>query len=328
VIKYKYIILIIFASLLSITSCEKAEVPIKLPPRGNTTFVSITLGKEFEKQAFYNLKDSQITLVDNNSWDLAFEAAPFGNKITLNGGTDMYAARTNSKTFFNTNKPDTFNYKWDAPCGCFDSLAIRTEPPFNTYVYIIDRGYLYTTDRYFQIKLLSISNSQYYFEYASLTNPSVITKKLIDKNPNKLNVYFSFSTPNTYLDFEPNRDDWDFCFVKYRFVFFETAPITKYVVKGIFINTSKIVAAVDSTQKFEAITPSFAENKCKYSGLRDAMGYDWKVYNFTTGQYNSRTYVNYMIKDKRSDAIYKLRFLDFNDNGIKGTPKFEYVLLK
>jgi hypothetical protein len=328
VIKYKYIILIVFASLLTLTSCEKAEVAIKLPPRGNTSFVSITLGKDFEKQAFYNLKDSQITLVDCKSWDLSFEAAPFGSKITLNGGLDMYAARTKSKTFFYTNNPDTFNYKWDAPCGCFDSLAINIEPNFNNYVYIIDRGYLYTTDRYVQIKFLGVSNYEYHFEYASLSTPKQITAVVLPKNFAKLNVYFSFSTPNTYIDFEPNKENWDFCFMKYRVVFYETTPITKYVVRGIFINTSKIVVAVDSTQKFESITPTFADDKCKYSGLRDAMGYDWKVYNFTTGQYNARTYVNYMIKDKRSDVKYKLRFLDFNDNGIKGTPKFEYVVLK
>ena len=324
-IKYKYIILIITATLLILTSCEKAETAIKLPPRGNTSFVSITLGKDFEKQAFYNLKDSQITLVDNKSWDLAFESSPLGTRITLNGGTDMYAAKTNSKTFITTNNPDTFNYKWDAPCGCYDSLAINS---LQNYVYIIDRGFNYTNDRYFQIKMLSISYNQYYFEYASLTNPSVVTKKLIDKNPTKVNVYFSFSTPNSYLDFEPCDKDWDFCFIKYRHVFYETTPITKYVVRGILINTSKIAVAVDSTQNFESITPSYSNDKCKYSGFRDAMGYDWKVYNFTTGQYNARTYVNYMIKNRHNGDVYKLRFLDFNNNGIKGTPKFEYVLLK
>lgn len=327
-IKYKYIILIIVASLLTLTSCEKAETAIKLPPRGNTSFVSITLGKDFEKQAFYNLKDSQITLVDNKSWDLAFDASPYGSKITLNGGTDMYAARTNSKMFFTTNNPDTFNYKWDAPCGCFDSLAINSLPPQNNYVYIIDRGYNYTNDRYFQVRFLGFSNYEYHFEYASLSNPKQVTLIILPKNPTKLNVYFSFSTPSTYLDFEPCKDDWDFCFVKYRHVFYETTPITKYVVRGIFINTSKVVVAVDSTQNFDLITPSYSNDKCKYSGLRDAMGYDWKVYNFTTGQYNARTYVNYMIKNKLNNDTYKLRFLDFNNNGIKGTPKFEYVLLK
>jgi hypothetical protein len=326
--KITYIYSFIFTALLFFTSCEKNETPIKLPPRGNTSFVSITLGKEFEKQAFYNLNDSQITLVDNKCWDLAFEAAPFGNKITLNGGSDMYAARTNSKTFFYTNNPDTFIYKWDAPCGCIDSLAIINEPPFNNFVYIIDRGYLYTTDRYFQIKFLGVTSYDYHFEYASLSSPKEVTTIILPKNFNKLNVYFSFSTPNIYLDFEPNKDDWDFCFLKYRYVFYETTPITKYVVRGIFINTTKILVAVDSTQKFESITPTYANDKSKYSGNRDAMGYDWKVYNFTTGQYNARTYVNYMIRNKHNDDIYKLHFLDFNDNGIKGTPKFEYVLLK
>lgn len=327
-INNKYIYLIIGAFLAFFTSCEKAEVAIKLPPRGNTSFVSITLGKDFEQQAFYNLKDSQITLVDNKCWDLSFEAAPFGSKIALNGGTDMYAARINSKYFINTNKPDTFNYKWDAPCGCFDSMAINNISPFNNIIYIIDRGYLYTTDRYFQVKFVGVSPYEYHFEYASLNDPKTITAVILPKNPTKLNVYFSFSTPTKYLDFEPCKEDWDFCFLKYRFVFYETTPITKYVVRGIFINTSKISVAVDSTQKFESITPKYAEDKFKYSGYRDAMGYDWKVYNFTTGQYNARTYVNYVIKNEHNDEIYKLRFLDFNNNGIKGTPKFEYVLLK
>ncbi len=327
-IKIKNIYLLICIAVLIVTSCEKDEMPIKLPSRGNTSFVSIKLGKDFEQQAYYNLKDSQITLVDNKSWDLAFEAAPFGNKITLNGGTDMYAARTNSKKFFNTNNPDTFNYKWDAPCGCFDSLAINNDFPNNDFVYIIDRGFNYTTDRYFQIKFLGTTLENYHFEYASFNDSKKITSIILKKNPTKVNIYYSFSTPTTYLDFEPCKDDWDFCFIKYRYVFHETTPITKYVVRGIFINTTKVIVAVDSTLKFEEITPSYSNDKCVYSGYRDAMGYDWKVYNFTTGQYNARTHVNYMIKYKHNDDIYKLRFLDFNNNGIKGTPKFEYILLK
>ncbi len=314
--------------MLVLTSCEKDEAAIKLPPRGNTSFISITLGKDFEQQAFYNLKDSLITLIDNKCWDLAFEASPFGSKITINGGKDMYAARTNSKKFFSNNNLDTFTYKWDAPCGCIDSLAINNWGPNSDYVYIVDRGFNYTSDRYFQIKFLGYTNYEYHFEYASLNNPNLVTGVILPKNSNKVNVYFSFSTPTTYLDFEPNKENWDFCFLKYRHVFFETTPYTKYVVKGIFINTTKVIAAIDSTQKFEAITPSYSNEKCKYSGFRDAMGYDWKVYNFTTGQYTARTYVNYIIKNKHNGDIYKLRFLDYNNNGIKGTPKFEYVLLK
>jgi hypothetical protein len=65
-----------------------------------------------------------------------------------------------------------------------------------------------------------------------------------------------------------------------------------------------------------------------YSNLRDVIGYDWKVYNFTSGQYVARSNVNYVIKDFYTGDAYKLRFLDFNHNGIKGTPKFEYVQLK
>lgn len=309
-------------------ACEKEEPKITLPPRGNTTFMVIkNLGKDFEKQGFFNLKDSSIKLVDNNSWDLCFDASQYGHSITINGGMDMYAAKTNQYKFFKTNNPDTFNYKWDAPCGCIDSLAIHNWVQSNGKVYILDRGAFYTKDRHIQIKFLGFNFNSYQFEYASTDNPETSYFVELPKDTSKAHVYFSFTTKNV-LNFEPNKEDWDFCFVKYRHVFFETNPITKYVVRGIFVNTTKSVVAVDSSHTFEAITPNLAIKNFNYSNLRDAMGYDWKVYNFTTGQYVARPIVNYLIKNWHTNEIYKLRFLDFNDNGIKGTPKFEYLLLK
>jgi hypothetical protein len=321
---YKLLIVLV----VIISACEKEEVKITLPARGNTTFMVIeNLGKDFEKQGFFNLKDSALTLVDINSWDLCFDASEYGSSITINGGMDMYAAKTNSYNFFKTNNPDTFNYKWDAPCGCVDSLAIHNWAQNLGKVYILDRGAYYTKDRYIQIKFISFNKNSYQFEYASNDNPEERFFIELQKEELKAHVYFSFTTKNR-LNFEPYKNAWDFCFIKYRHVFFETNPITKYVVRGIFVNNTKSVVAVDSSCAFESITPSYAINNCKYSNLRDAMGYDWKVYNFTTGQYMARTNVNYMIKDWHTDEIYKLRFLDFNNNGIKGTPKFEYLLLK
>lgn len=319
----------LFVITFVITACEKDEPIIKLPARGNTSFIVIdSLGKDFEKQAFFNLKDSQITLVNINSWDLAFESSPFGSNITINGGMDMYAAKVNSRKFIKSSRPDTFNYKWDSPCGCYDSLAINRWLENGDKIYILDRGGYYKTDRYFQIRFIDVNPTSYKFEYATLDNPNTITSVMLAKDPTKQNVYFSFTTPTTYINFEPKKEDWDFCFLKYRYVFYENNPIVKYVVRGIFINTFKNDVAIDSTTNFEAITPLYAENNCHYSNLRDVIGYDWKVYNFTTGQYVARTKVNYIIRNWHSHETYKLRFLDFNNNGVKGTPKFEYLILK
>ncbi|MES2379625.1 MAG: hypothetical protein V4538_01200 [Bacteroidota bacterium] len=317
------IIVFVFAS------CEKEDQPIKLPPRGNSSFMSITLGKDFEKQAFLNLKDSQITLVDINSWDLAFDASPFGSDVYLNGGMDMYAADTKRKNFFITNNTDTFNYKWDSPCGCKDSLALSHWCDFNRTgkgnLYMLDRGSYYTTNRFIEFRLIQATPYEYLFEYAYIDNQQLIYKVTLPKDPSKTKVYYSFTTPNTYINFEPQKDKWDLCFLKYRYVFYETNVLTKYVVRGIFINSSKISVAVDSTNTFESITPSMAVNNFHYSDMRDVIGYDWKIYNFTTGQYNTRANVNYIIYNKYDQELYKLRFLDFNLNGVKGTPKFEYV---
>jgi hypothetical protein len=325
-----YILLTISIAII-FSSCEKEEKPIKLPPKGDATFMAITLGKDFEKQAFLNLKDSQITLVDINSWDLAFDASPYEYSIYLNGGMDMFAADTKKDNFFTTNNTDTFNYKWDAPCGCYDSLALShwCYPDRNSKgnIYLIDRGAYYTTNRFIQFRLIRVTPYNYEFQYMALEAPDKVYKVSLPKDHTKSKVYFSFTTPNTYINFEPTIQNWDLCFLKYRYVFYETSILTKYVVRGIFINTAKIAVAVDSTHTFEKITPNIALNEFHYSNIRDVMGYDWKVYNFTTGQYNTRTQVNYIIRSYLNDDIYKLRFLDFNHNGVKGTPKFEYIQL-
>jgi hypothetical protein len=323
-ISVNQIFIILFCGILIATSCQKEEQPIKLPPRGNTTFMSINLGKDFEQQAFLNLKDSQITFVNNSIWDLAFEV--HSNLITLNGGNDMYAASIKSNNFIYSNKPDTFNFKWDAPCGCPDSLAINYH--YFDYIYIIDRGSHITDKRYLQMRVIKNTPYEVQFIYTDLLTPEKGTLVSLKKDYNKVNVYFSFNTPNTKLNFEPNMEDWDLCFLKYRYVFHETNPVTKYIVKGIFINHQRIDVAVDSVQQYENIVPSYATDSCHYSNMRDVIGYDWKIYNFVNGQYQARTHVNYMVRNYFTGEIYKLRFLDFNHNGIKGTPKFEYILLK
>ena len=51
------------------------------------------------------------------------------------------------------------------------------------------------------------------------------------------------------------------------------------------------------------------------------IGYDWKSYN--SGTYEVDINKNYIIKTTE-DLYYKIHFIDFyNDQGEKGTPKFE-----
>ena len=59
----------------------------------------------------------------------------------------------------------------------------------------------------------------------------------------------------------------------------------------------------------------------------NTIGYNWKEYNYTSGQYILKPEINYVIKTQ-NDIYYKIHFIDFYNNlGEKGTPVFEFQKL-
>ena len=74
--------------------------------------------------------------------------------------------------------------------------------------------------------------------------------------------------------------------------------------------------AVDSINDFSNITSSNIQDYV-FKTDRNSIGYDWKVYDGSTGIYSIVSPV-YIIETYNKD--YKLLFLDFyNNNGEKGT---------
>jgi hypothetical protein len=83
---------------------------------------------------------------------------------------------------------------------------------------------------------------------------------------------------------------------------------------------------MDSTTEFPAITRESALT-LQYNVAMDAIGYDWKYYNFTSGVYTIRPKLNYVVQSK-SGYFFKLRFVGFyNQDGLKGYPVIEYQRL-
>ena len=59
----------------------------------------------------------------------------------------------------------------------------------------------------------------------------------------------------------------------------------------------------------------------------DVIGYDWKDFSLQTNTFTIFSDKIYLIKDA-SGNLFKLRFIDFyDDNGIKGSPAFEFMRL-
>lgn len=314
-----------------ITSCEKAELPVKLPPKPNDSIqlASVEMGDRYDKQIFINLENNQTVTVDNNSWDLYFNTDVTSSQVFINGGKGVLISTLPSLQFQPNVTTSSLKWRWDEACGYDDSLALsnwmnkQTKLSYDS-VYIIDRGsYITDNTRYAQFKVVSVDALKYVLRIATI-NGSNEHDVIIPKDPTKTHVYFSFDNGGTPLNFEPPKDQWHFCFLRYRWIYYEFNPPLLYTVTGIFINTSQVTVAVDSTLNFYDITSEQCKN-ITYQNKRDAMGFEWKVYNFSTGKYVARNFVNYFIKPNNINMVYKLRFVDYySSSGVKGSPKFEF----
>ncbi len=317
-----------FASLL-FSSCEKEETPLKLPPKSDSLrMISATMGEHYTTQVFVNITTGEQWTADNNSWDIQLESSSNGYLIRMNGGKGALIGNTGL-----TKCTDLYNHtvlmKWDNSSGMKDSIAMGnwadplTHKSYDS-AYVIDRG-LGEPNRFYEFQVKSVDASRYVLWITDMEGENGYYDT-IPKDLSKRNIYYSFDDHGKVLNFEPEKDKWHFCFLRYRFIYYEYKPPFLYTVVGIHINSEKIRVAVDSTFQFSVLNNS-SKASFHFSDLRDVIGFDWKVPVFSAGgvKYECRKFVNYIIEEKDNPGeSYKLRFTDFySDKGVKGSPKFE-----
>jgi hypothetical protein len=316
-------------------ACEKAEKPVVLPPKPSDSLMlfQVNLGENYEDQVYIDFLDSNFikASVKNKDWDLAFDCSLESNRIFMNGGKGVFIGILGHDDFLNKVDLNSVKWRWDEASGG-DSIVLRnwfhapTRKSFDS-IYIIDRGTESEPDkRYFQFKLTYGSFGTYIIEAADLNGKKVFSA-FINKDPYKAQVYLNFGKPQI-LNFEPKLYDWQFCFLKARWIYYEFNPPLIYTVTGVHINNRIVSVAVDSSLNFETIRKKDVE-QLKFSSQRDVVGFDWKVYNFNNGHYMARRYVNYIFRFKGPNPkYYKLRFTDYySKQGLKGSPKFEVMAI-
>src|ERR1043166_5868532 len=87
--------LVFIAAFFCVTSCEKKEEAIVLPPQGPASHDSIVMGVNYDKQIFYDFETGLSVYSSNHdAWDLAFEGGPDGRNIYINGGQGAGTGQT------------------------------------------------------------------------------------------------------------------------------------------------------------------------------------------------------------------------------------------
>ncbi|HQV00616.1 MAG TPA: HmuY family protein, partial [Bacteroidia bacterium] len=235
----------------------------------------------------------------------------------------------NNINYFNLNDVhDTIgcNWKYDSPGWETDSTAFgQWSMPTGNPVYIIERSLVSPAspqDRFWKMTILQSNSTAYTISYARLTD-TVSRILTLPKIANQNYTHFSFNNGGSMVSIEPDKQKWDIVFSRYRFIYHDFSPPLPYYVNGVLLNAHLTFAAVDSVTPYDSIHYAQAVNYT-LKNKRDVIGFDWKIFNFTSQKYEVKPYYVYIIKDQEG-YYYKLHFLSFYDPmGIAGAPAFEF----
>jgi hypothetical protein len=320
-----------FVVSMALLSCEKKEDLWELPaPPANEKVQTFDLGPNYENVIFYQLATQKAQMANLFSWDLAFETGADEYHVRMNGGKDVQVYNTHDTDFAKTTFATTkIAWKWDGAGGEKDSTAVGDWKDSIDHSVSANKVYIFdlskaSAPRYKKVKFISVTAAQYTIRIANLDNSDAV-EMTIPKDASRNYVHLNLSTKQVVI-YEPPTNTWDIVFTRYRFVFYDTYPFTPYLLNGVLINTKHISIAETKILKYDDIDAEIAASLL-LTRKEDEIGYDWKEYNLTAGKYTVNPNQIFIMKDDNGD-VYKMRFIDFyNEQGLKGFPKFVYQKL-
>lgn len=326
--------LLLIAAICCLASCEKAEEAIVLPKPGSATSASIVLGKEYDKQVFFDFGTGQTVATDPKSWDLAFESSTDGRHVFMNGGQGVFVYNMHQSDMQVKTLPSAITatgisgWQFDDPKGLPEGTGMgdwwQSNGSTKGEVYIIKLN-----SGLQKLRILSADESGYTIEWMPFYSTGTPTQVQIKKDTTVSYVYFSFSKGITTP--EPPKTSWDIVFTHYRELVYDNAVgyAVPYQVTGALLNPHNTLAAADSSDNFSSIDLDKAQ-KLVLSKARNTIGYDWKTVALNGGSatYTVNPHKCYVVRTMEG-YLYKMHFLGFYDsNGNKGNPFFEYERLK
>ena len=206
------------------------------------------------------------------------------------------------------------DWQYDHPSGYKDSTAIGDFRDGHPYLL-----YLGASGGYAKFSCTIKDDGSYLAKYQKIPSGDVEEFTVVKKD-NYDRVQLSFETGQ--IQVEPEIGTYDLLFTKYTHIFEDGSP---YLLTGTLTNDYVLTDTVTESD-FSSITLEDLEN-ADYKTDHDLIGYDWKEYMFDTGSYVVQPQKVYLIKSTEG-VYYKLHFTDFYDqNGLKGAPKFEFQQL-
>jgi HmuY protein len=309
---------------LGLTGCVKDELPVPARPLGAVKEGQACIGSDYGDQVWYDLSSSSVVSTNSKmDWDLAFECGASGWQVRLNTSRFMRALPLSTTDLSQPLDTAGFGPQWriDHNGGSVDSTALgdwRTQLP----LYAIELGYstIGLPMGVRQLRVTSVDASGYTFEVAQM-NGTGVQAFSIAKDPARAYVHFRISTGQR-VDIAPPRGAYDLVFTQYTYQFYE--PDLAYLVTGVVNGFSGARVATLESADFAQV--QLADTLLHpFSSAQDAVGYEWKVYDFDLSVYTTHPERVYIVQDGQG-LFYKMHFTDFyNEQGERGCPQFEVV---
>lgn len=330
----------IVAVLVILLACEKEED--LLPGRfltdqvGQADMISRN-GVDYQMQLYFDMSSGTLKASNRrDAWDLALGCDMDNPNAFVNPAMTLAVATTGSTDFGQTFNPSDYEFKYERSYRFFTRGWMSEDMQKGNsgkQVFLVDMGRTINNQSrgYKKIQVVSLDDKGYDLKISDLNNSHLVETR-IDVNSNYSHLYISLEKPDSVMQLEPPRDDWDLHFTKYMERLFDGSDTLDYSVTGCMINPYMTQAYFDTISSLDS-TVSYASlrledvDETQLTDRQDVIGHDWKYFDLDAGAFLVHGNRNFFVRDN-TGTTYRMRFTGFYDNsGNKGAVSFEYLPL-
>ena len=305
-------------------------------------------GVNYPNKVFIDLSANRQTAVIRTVWDLGFYTGSDDFRVILNSSSAMMAKQINkndlnavtaadtvgfsTEVAFSQTAPTTSSLAYiDYPNGDLTKTAIASisTTAADNKVYIVNRGTGVGNPApargWKKIRIIRNASGGYTLQHADI---AATTFSSVDISKDDVSFFKYVSFENGVVTVEPARNKWDFAWTYFSNVTNFGAGEVPYLFQDIVImNRNVKVAKVMITARAFADFSEADIAAQTFLTTQNAIAADWRSGGGPGLSPSVRTDRYYIIKDGDNN-YYKVRFTALTQNGERGYPAFESVLVK
>lgn len=305
-------------------------------------------GVNYPNKVFIDLSANRQTPINRATWDLGFYTGSDDFRVILNSSSAMMAKQINKNDLNAVTAADTVGFSTevafsqaapttsslayiDYPNGDLTKTAIASIATTATdnKVYIINRGTGVGNPApargWKKIRIIRNGSGGYTLQHADI---AAATFSSIDISKDEVSFFKYISFENGSTSVEPAKNKWDFAWTYFSNVTnFGTGEVPYLFQDIILMNRNVQVAKVMVTAKAFADFSEADIAAQTFLTTQNAVASDWRSGGGPGVSPSVRTDRYYLIRDGDNN-YYKVRFTALTQNGERGYPAFESVLVK